>query len=127
MYCDDEEISVQFGIVTDDRLALHMIAYKPAWAKAGAGVLHIEETITHCIEQGIRELDFLGPDAPYKRVWSDDAIAMDDFVLAETLRGRLVQKAVLGRNRERFKQLLSRLPLAVRCRIAQRLQHRTTR
>ena len=30
MYCGDEEISVQFGIVTDDRLALHIIAYKPA-------------------------------------------------------------------------------------------------
>lgn len=26
MDCDDEEISVQFGIVTDNRLALHMIA-----------------------------------------------------------------------------------------------------
>jgi CelD/BcsL family acetyltransferase involved in cellulose biosynthesis len=127
MYCGDEEISVQFGIVTDGRLALHMIAYKPAWEKAGAGVLHIEETITHCIEQGIRELDFLGPDAPYKRVWSDDAVAMDDYVLAETLTGRLVQKTVLGRNRERFKQLLSRLPHAVRCQIARRLQHRTTR
>lgn len=127
MCCGDEAISVQFGIVTDGRLALHMIAYKSAWEKAGAGVLHIEETITHCIASGVRELDFLGPDAPYKRVWSDAAITVNDYVLAETLMGRIVEKAVLGGNRARLKDLLSRLPHAVRHRIARRLQHRPAR
>ena len=124
MYCDDEVISVQFGIVTNGRLALYMIAYKSAWEKAGAGVLHIEETITHCIASCIQELDFLGPDAPYKRIWSDAAVTVNDYVLAETLMGRIVEKAVLGGHRARLKDLLSRLPHAVRHRIARRLQHR---
>ena len=96
MYCGEKAISVQFGIITDGRLALHMIAYKSAWEKAGAGVLHIEETITHCIASGVRALDFLGPDAPYKRAWSDAAVTINDYVLAETSMGPIVEKPRSG-------------------------------
>jgi CelD/BcsL family acetyltransferase involved in cellulose biosynthesis len=43
MSCNGEPVSVQFGITTANRLALHLIAYKPAWETSGAGILHTED------------------------------------------------------------------------------------
>ncbi len=127
MSCNDEPVSVQFGIVSANRLALHLIAYNPAWEKAAVGILHTEETITYGIENGLAELDFLGPDASYKREWSDDAVAINDFVLAPTISGKLYAETFLGRSRIRFKYVLEHLPRTVRCRIARRLELRAER
>lgn len=124
MSCGDEPVSVQFGIVSGNRLALDLIAYNPAWEKAGVGILHTEETINDAIEKGFLELDFLGPDASYKRVWADDAVAINDYVLAPTMSGKLFAETFFGRSRMRFKYVLEHLPRTVRRRIARRLDHR---
>jgi CelD/BcsL family acetyltransferase involved in cellulose biosynthesis len=122
MHCDETPISVQFGIVTNRRLALHMIAYNPATEKSGAGVLHIEDTIQHCIENGHQELDFLAPNATYKQAWADATTSVTDYVSARTIKGRLYAQAYLRHTRNLLKSTILNLPLGVRQSIAKHIQ-----
>ncbi|MBU2533171.1 MAG: GNAT family N-acetyltransferase [Alphaproteobacteria bacterium] len=122
MHCGETPVSVQFGILSNNRLALHMIAYNPETEKAGAGVLHLEDTIRHCIEQGWHELDFLAPDAPYKRAWADDARTIADFVVPLSRKGRLYSRAYVCSTRKMLKHQLDILPLKLRQTIAGCLQ-----
>lgn len=118
MRCGATTVSIQFGLIVQNRLALHMIAYNPETEKSGAGVLHIEDTIKHCIEQGYSELDFLAPDAAYKRTWADAAIPVSDNIVALTLRGRMYSSGYLCRTRHLLKGSINTLPLRVRRKVA---------
>ncbi|MFY0615653.1 MAG: GNAT family N-acetyltransferase [Hyphomicrobiaceae bacterium] len=122
MRCGETPVSVQFGIVAKQRLALHMIAYNPKTEKSGAGVLHIEDTIAHCIEHGLTELDFLAPNAPYKQAWADGAVPIGDYVSARTLKGRVYAQAYLCSTRDVLKTRVQALPLGIRQSIAKRIQ-----
>lgn len=112
-------LSVQFGIISNDRLALHVIAYNPQAEKLGAGVLHMEDTIRYCIDNGLSELDLLAPNAAYKRDWSDSAMPVADYVVARSLKGRLYAQAYLNTTRDLLKSGIETLPLSLRKNLAQ--------
>jgi len=116
---DGTTLSVQFGIIARQQLALHIIAYNPETVKTGAGVLHMEDTIRFCIENNITELDFLAPDAPYKRDWADSAVTVADYVVARSLKGRLYAQAYLNGTRDLLKSSVETLPLKFRKNLAQ--------
>ena len=122
MHCGETPVSVQFGIIAKHRLALHMIAYNPKTEKSGAGVLHIEDTIAYCIENGLSEMDFLAPDAPYKQAWADAATAVCDYVAPRTLKGRVYAQGYLCSTRDILKTRVQALPLGLRQSIAKRIQ-----
>lgn len=122
MHCGETPVSVQFGVIANRRLALHMIAYNPAMEKTGAGVLHIEDTIAYSIENGLSELDFLAPDAPYKRDWADAAMPVSDYVAAHTIQGRLFAQGYLCSARDLLKTRVAALPLGIRQTIAKHIQ-----
>ena len=122
MHCGQTPVSVQFGIIANQRLALYMIAYNPVTEKTGAGVLHIEDTIAYCIENGISELDFLAPNAPYKQAWADAATPVCDYVAPRTLKGRVYARGYLCTTRDVLKTQLQSLPLRIRQSIAKRIQ-----
>jgi len=115
---DGTTLSVQFGLISKQKLALHMIAYNPETEKSGAGVLHMEDTIRHCIETGLEELDFLAPDASYKRDWADDVVTVADYVVARSLKGRLYAQAYLNGTRHLLKSSVETLPLSFRKNLA---------
>lgn len=122
MQCDTTPVSMQFGLQTRHGLALHLIAYNRQMEKAGAGVLHIEDTLAYCIDQGLATLDFLAPDAPYKRAWADTAIAITDYAIARTVKGQLFAHGYLGHARDLLKSQVEALPLSVRRKIVRRFQ-----
>lgn len=122
MACDTTPVSVQFGLQTKRGLALHMIAYNPDMEKAGAGILHIEDTLAHCIGQRLPTMDFLAPDAPYKRAWADTAVAVSDFAIARTVKGQVFAHGYLCHARDLLKTRVAALPLSVRQTIARRFQ-----
>ena len=113
---------MQFGIIANHRLALHMIAYNPKTEKSGAGVLHIEDTISYCIENDLSEMDFLAPNAPYKQTWADAAIPVCDYVVPRTLKGRVYAQGYLCSTRDVLKTQIQALPLGIRQSIAKRIQ-----
>ncbi len=118
MSCSGMPVSIQFGIIANNRLALHMIAYNPDYEKSGVGVLHIESTLEHCITNGLGEMDFLSPNAAYKAGWSDDMMAVDDFAVARSLGARAYVMSYLRGTRDAAKHALETLPSGLRCYIA---------
>jgi CelD/BcsL family acetyltransferase involved in cellulose biosynthesis len=123
MHCGDTPVSVQFGVISKQRLALHMIAYNPETEKTGAGVLHVEDTIAHCIENGLVELDFLAPDAAYKQAWADASMPVHDYVIPQTIKGRLYAQGYLCSTRNALKTRVASLPLGLRRNIAKCMQN----
>jgi CelD/BcsL family acetyltransferase involved in cellulose biosynthesis len=121
MHCGVKPVSVQFGVIAQHRLALHMIAYNPETEKSGAGVLHIEDTIAYSIENGLSQIDFLAPNAPYKQAWADATVPVLDYVFSRSLRGRLYAQAYLRYTRNILKMRVQTLPLGIRQSLARRL------
>ena len=124
MHSGETLVSVQFGVISNRRLALHLIAYNPATEKYGAGALHIEDTIAHCINNELTELDFLAPAAAYKQAWADGSVPVTDHVVARTGKGQLYARAYLGIARPWIKTGLEALPLSIRQTMAKHMQLR---
>lgn len=121
MHCGSTPVSVQFGVVSQRRLALHMIAYNPETEKTGSGVLHIEDTIGLCLKNGWRELDFLAPNAPYKQAWADASMPVADYAFTQSVGGRLYARAYLRSARNVLKNRVQTLPLSLRQTLAKRI------
>ena len=82
-------VAFHFALVDDDTYYLLKPGFDPALASYGLGHLLVDAVARDLITQGIRELDFLGDDMPWKREWTDHTRAHHfDYVFAPTLRGR---------------------------------------
>ena len=123
MTCAGRPVSIQFGLLSRNRLALHLIAYDPTMEKTGAGILHIEETVAHAINSGWRELDFLAPGAAYKSAWADTSVNVANYALPCTHKGRAYMTIYSGRAQHLAKRAANLLPLSIRRRVAALLNH----
>lgn len=82
-------VAFHFALVDDDTYYLLKPGFDPALASYGLGHLLVDAVARDLITRGIRELDFLGDDMPWKREWTDHTRAHHfDYVFAPTLRGR---------------------------------------
>ena len=82
-------VAFHFALVVDDTYYLLKPGFDPALASYGLGHLLVDAVARDLITRGIRELDFLGDDMPWKREWTDHTRAHHfDYVFAPTLRGR---------------------------------------
>ena len=66
-----ERRAFKLGIVDDGVCYLFKTGYDPALSSYGPGYLLVEAMLHDLIGRGVRELDFLGDDAPWKREWTD--------------------------------------------------------
>ena len=118
MTCEDKPVSVQFGMLSGKRLTLHLIAFDLSYEKMGVGVLHLEETIQHCLDRGFTALDLLAPKARYKSDWANDYVNVSDYIVARTASGWIYGNVYLGFARDRLKRGAQLLPLSWRQRMA---------
>ena len=82
-------VAFHFALVDDDTYYLLKPGFDPALASYGLGHLLVDAVARDLITLGIRELDFLGEDMPWKREWTDHTRAHRfGCVFAPTLRGR---------------------------------------
>jgi CelD/BcsL family acetyltransferase involved in cellulose biosynthesis len=82
-------VAFHFALVDNDTYYLFKPGRDPALASYGLGHLLVDAVARDLITRGIRELDFLGDDMPWKREWTDQTRAHHfDYVFAPTLRGR---------------------------------------
>jgi len=66
----DRPISWVFGFRNRDRLYSYNIAFDAEWANYSPGKVHLLLLIKHAMETGIRVIDFLRGDEPYKWQWT---------------------------------------------------------
>jgi CelD/BcsL family acetyltransferase involved in cellulose biosynthesis len=103
-------VAFHFALVDDDTYYLLKPGFDPALASYGLGHLLVDAVARDLITLGIRELDFLGEDMPWKREWTDHTRAHRfGCVFAPTLRGRAIAAWKL-----RFVPLAKRLAPRIR-------------
>lgn len=66
---DGRAVAAQLGLVHRGAYALPKIAYDEALAAVSPGQLLHREVVAECEARGLAEVDFLGPDMPWKRDW----------------------------------------------------------
>ena len=66
-----ERRAFKLGIVDDGVCYLFKTGYDPALSSYGPGYLLVQAMLHELVGRGVRTLDFLGDDAPWKREWTD--------------------------------------------------------
>jgi CelD/BcsL family acetyltransferase involved in cellulose biosynthesis len=82
-------VAFHYALADADTYYLFKPGFDPALASYGLGHLLVDAVARDLIARGIRELDFLGDDMPWKRDWTDRARAHSfRYLFAPTARGR---------------------------------------
>jgi CelD/BcsL family acetyltransferase involved in cellulose biosynthesis len=86
-------IAFHFALVDGDTYYLLKPGFDPALANFGPGHLLVDAVARDLIGRGVRELDFLGDDMPWKREWTS-VVRSHNFVylFAPSLRGRALAR-----------------------------------
>ena len=85
----ERRVAFHFALADDSTYYLFKPGFDPALASYGLGHLLVDAVARDLIARGIRELDFLGDDMPWKRDWTDRARAHSfRYLFAPTARGR---------------------------------------
>ncbi len=68
---DGRAVAFQYGLTYGGRYFLLKPGYDEELKECSPGQLLMDEVLADCIQQGLREFDFLGPDMVWKRDWTD--------------------------------------------------------
>src|SRR5258708_4590427 len=91
---DGRAIAFHYGLVKDNRYFLLKPAYAEDLSECSPGQLLVEEALQDCIAPGLEELDFLGPDMPWKRDWTQlTRVHHWLFVFRDHALGRALRRA----------------------------------
>lgn len=88
----------------------HILAFDGRCAKQGAGVILAERIFEAAHARGLVGFDMLGPADDFKRSWSPEAVAVEDWAVPLSLAGSLAVRLWYGGTRERLKRLLLAAP-----------------
>lgn len=77
-------IDINFG----GHRAAHIIVHAPEFAACGPGLHMVEDWARTAHADGMAQLDLLAPAHSYKWDWADSSIAVNDYALATSLKGR---------------------------------------
>ncbi|HEY2745807.1 MAG TPA: GNAT family N-acetyltransferase [Polyangia bacterium] len=84
-------VAFHFALADADTYYLFKPGFDPALASFGLGHLLVDAVARDLIARGVRELDFLGDDMPWKRDWTDKLRAHSfRYLFAPTARGRAI-------------------------------------
>ena len=82
-------VAFHFALVDEHTYYLLKPGFDPALSSYGLGHLLVDAVARDLITRGVRELDFLGDDMPWKRDWTDQLRPqLFRYLFAPTLRGR---------------------------------------
>ncbi|RYZ37020.1 MAG: GNAT family N-acetyltransferase [Myxococcaceae bacterium] len=91
---DSKAVAFQYGLEYGSRYLAMKPGYDEALAEVSPGHLLTENLVQDCIGRGLKELDLLGDDAPYKREWTQDVRQHHWlFIYRDTLVGQALQRS----------------------------------
>jgi CelD/BcsL family acetyltransferase involved in cellulose biosynthesis len=97
---------------------LYLGAFEPELAKLGPGNVLTQHVLEWCVANGVQRYDMLAPRSRNKREWQTNEVAIVDFALPLTLRGRLYAALALKRLAPAMRDLFYALPPRVRSCVA---------
>ena len=110
----DKPIADQWGFVQRGRYYAFIAGWDEAYEESSPGKLHLGAILESCFAEGFDVADFMIPAARYKFTWANDAVKVQDHVMALTLRGRLQNTIWLNFLRPLAKRAAYALPQGVR-------------
>jgi CelD/BcsL family acetyltransferase involved in cellulose biosynthesis len=90
MRLDGWAIAFHFALEHGGRYLLLKPAYDESLAACSPGQLLMQDVLADCVERGLREFDFLGPDMPWKRDWTTKTRAHAWLFAFRGWRGRML-------------------------------------
>ncbi len=83
-------IAMHFGIYLNGIYYTPKVAYDESYSKFSPGQVLMYEVISDLVDRGARKIDFLGPIAPWKSVWTDEFQAHSSiYIIRPSLYARL--------------------------------------
>lgn len=116
--CAGETIAVEVGLFSKAHYIAHIGAFDPAFASYSPGALQMERTIEYLHKLGLDTYDLLPPNDGYKRRWTDDEMAVESFVFANSTRGQAYKTLGFHALKDELKSRFAQLPLGVRRSVA---------
>ena len=90
---DGRPIAFHYGLTQDGIYSLVMTSYDESLRDCGPGHLLVEEVLKVCVDEGLREFDFLGCDLEWKRAWSRTSRQHSWlYIFRDSVRGQLLQR-----------------------------------
>ncbi len=117
---DGRTAAIEVGFCERDTYHLYLGAFHPEFARLGPGNVLTEKVLEWCVANGMTRYDMLAPRSRNKREWQSNEVAIVDFALAATWRGRLYAALVLKRLSPMLRDAFYALPPRVRSFIASR-------
>lgn len=114
MMIGSDVAAIELSFAAKGHCLVHVIVYNTEYEKAGAGVLLMEDAIEAAIRSDINTYDLMAPGDRFKLDWADGQVAVEDWKIGWTLRGRAVQALRLCQLQELAKAGLKALPLSLR-------------
>lgn len=114
---DGHPAAIEIGLRCKGRAAIHIVTYDPAYEKAAAGALLMEDSVRRAIDDGISVFDFLPPGYDYKWEWTKASVSVRDWATPLSMTGRLYTTVYLRTLRAALKRGVEMLPLSVRRKI----------
>lgn len=115
----DRIVSAGWGFVCGEEYLFYAFAYDAAHSTYSPSRLLLERLVQTCFDRGIRSLDFMPGEQPFKRTWATDYVPTESYVGPLNWRGacllRLAKtKPLLGSVAETVRPLYRRLPRPAR-------------
>ncbi len=107
---DGERAAIDVLVACKDRIATHVFAYDPKFAKDRVGAHLLELTMARSLEDGVRIFDLLAPADPYKQRWADGMVEVVDWALPVSVKGTIYARIYLQRLRPLLKAAAHALP-----------------
>ena len=120
-----EVTAIQITLDCKGHRFLHVTVYARAFEKFGTGALLLERDVQKSFEDGFTAFDLLVPMHPYKMEFAGGMVAVRDYSLATSLRGRLYAAIALS-GRQRAKKSIESLPAPLRCYLVSLMAIRAT-
>jgi CelD/BcsL family acetyltransferase involved in cellulose biosynthesis len=92
---DGRTAALEAGFTHRGSYHLYLGAFAPEFAKLGPGNVITEKMMEWCVANQVTRYDMLAPRSRYKSEWQTGEVAVVDFALPLTLRGRLYAGVVL--------------------------------
>lgn len=89
MTVDGRHVASSIDINFRGHRAAHIIVHEPEFAACGPGLHMVEDWARTAHAEGMTQLDLLAPAHSYKWDWADSSIAVNDYALATSLKGRV--------------------------------------
>lgn len=112
--CGSTTLAVEAALRHGGSHIAHIGAFNPDYERYSPGALQMEATIANCIEAGLEAYDLLPPTDSYKSRWTDHSAAVDDFIIAGTVSGKVYAQARKGSLYAVAKRVYLSLPLRLR-------------